>query len=242
MSDSSLLRIALLASCTIELIERPIATALAERGIAAGFWIAGFGQYRQALIDAGSAFYRFDPHVAILYLDGEDLFAPLLEQPLHFDPSEREEFSQRLAAEVTELIGQLQSRLPRVSVFLNTVNMPPLNILGALEYNSGFSVQDAAAIYNAALASIARRNPGVVVIDVASLVGWLGYANWHDSRLWHLARARWSRQATSLLARRYAAAIAAGRGKMRKCVVLDLDNTLWGGIVRRGRCRRYLPG
>ena len=109
--------------------------------------------------------------------------------------------------------------------------MPPLNILGALEYNSGFSLQDAAAIYNDALAAAARQNPGVLVIDVASLVGWLGYANWHDSRLWHLARARWSRQATRLLARRYAAAIAAGQGRMRKCIVLDLDNTLWGGII-----------
>jgi FkbH-like protein len=231
MSDSSSVRVALLASCMIELIEKPLAAKLSERGINADFWIAGFGQYRQALIDPESECYRFAPDLVILYLDGEDLFAPLLEHPLGFNRQEREELAQRCAAEVAELIGQLKRRLPRASVFLNTAAVPPLNILGSLEYNSGFSVQDAATMYNDALPVIARENPGVVVIDTAAMMDCLGYSNWHDTRLWHLARCRWSRQATSLLSRRYAAAIAASCGKMRKCIALDLDNTLWGGIV-----------
>jgi FkbH-like protein len=231
MSDSSPLRIALLASCTIDLVKEPLAASLSERGIAADFWIAGFAQYRQVLIDPESECYRFDPHIAILYLDGEDLFAPLLEHPLGFNKAGREEFSQRRVAEVSDLVAQLKHRLPRASVFLNTVALPPLNVLGSLEYNSGFSIQDAASVYNSALAGIARHTPGVVVIDVAAVMDWLGYSNWHDTRLWHLARSRWSRHATRLLGRRYAAAVAALSGKMRKCIVLDLDNTLWGGTV-----------
>ena len=231
MSDSLPLRIALLASCTIDLIKEPLAATLSARDIAADFWIAGFGQYRQLLIDPESECYRFDPHIAILYLDAEDLFAPLLEHPLDFNKSEREELVQQCTAELADLVAQLKRRLPRISIFLNTVAIPPLNILGSLEYNSTFSVKQAASIYNNALVGIAHQNPGVVIIDVAALVDWLGYANWHDARLWHLARSRWSRSATRLLGRRYAAAIAALCGKMRKCIVLDLDNTLWGGIV-----------
>jgi FkbH-like protein len=231
MSNSSTVRIALLASCTIDMIERPLAAALSERGLTAEFWSPGFCQYRQALIDADSECYRFDPHVAILYLDGEDLFASLLDRPLDFNPSEREQLAGQRAAEVGELIGRLKRHLPRTSVLLNTAAVPPLNVLGSLEHNSVYSVQDAASVYNQALADITRQHPGVVILDAAALVAWLGHKNWHDSRLWHLARSRWTRQATHLLARRYAAAIAAGRGQTRKCVVLDLDNTLWGGIV-----------
>src|SRR6185369_11270927 len=59
----------------------------------------------------------------------------------------------------------------------------------------------------------------------------LGSAKWSDARLWYLARSRWSRLAVREVARRYAAAVAAQLGMMRKCLVLDLDNTLWGGIV-----------
>lgn len=231
MSDSSPLRIALLASCTIDLIKEPLGAMLSERSITADFWTAGFAQYRQALIDAESECYRFDPQIAILYLDGEDLLAPLLEHPFDFSRSERVEFAQERAAEVGDLVAHLKQRLPRVSIFLNTVALPPLNILGALEHNTEFSIKDTGPIYNDALTKVARQNPGTVIIDAAALVDWLGYANWHDARLWHLARSRWSRQATRLLARRYAAAIAALCGKMRKCIVLDLDNTLWGGII-----------
>ena len=231
MSDSSQARIALLSSCTIELIEKPLAAALGKRGLAAEFWTPGFCQYRQVLIDPDSECYRFDPDAVILYLDGEDLFRSLLENLLDFNRPEREQLAQQRVAEVRDLVGRLKRRLPRVCILLNTAAMPPVNILGSLEHNSDFSVQDAAAIYNRGLAEIARGNPGVIIVDAAALAAWLGYANWHDPRLWHLARSRWTRQATNLLARRYAAAIATSRGGGRKCIVLDLDNTLWGGII-----------
>jgi len=231
MSDSARLRIALLSSCTIELLQRPLAEALSERGLAAEFWTAGFNQYRQALIDQESGCYRFNPDVVILHLDGEDLFAPLLEAPLDFDRAERESLARERAAEVAELVGYLRARLPRVVLLLNTIALPPLNSLGSLEHNSDFSVHDVAGIYNGALAGVVRQNPGVLIVDTAALAAWMGYANWHDSRLWHLARSRWTHQATNLLARRYAAAIAASRRGARKCIALDLDNTLWGGIV-----------
>ena len=104
MSDSLPLRIALLASCTIDLIKEPLAATLSARDIAADFWIAGFGQYRQLLIDPESECYRFDPHIAILYLDAEDLFAPLLEHPLDFNKSEREELVQQCTAELADLV------------------------------------------------------------------------------------------------------------------------------------------
>ena len=109
------------------LIEKPLAAALSERGLAAEFWASGFCQYRQALIDVDSDCYRFDPHVVILYLDGEDLFAPLLERPLDFNRSEREQLAGERAAEVGELIGRLRQHLAHVTILLNTAAVPPLN-------------------------------------------------------------------------------------------------------------------
>jgi FkbH-like protein len=71
----------------------------------------------------------------------------------------------------------------------------------------------------------------VAVVDVASLAAAIGFQNWHDPRMWYLTRSRWSRTALHALAERYTAAICCSVGRIRKCIVVDLDNTLWGGVV-----------
>jgi len=225
------LRIALLANCTIELLQRPLANALNERGFEADFWVGGFGQYRQAILDPDSALYDFAPDIVLLYLDGEDLFPEVLENPFDLDTDRRQQLARSRIDELEALTTHLGKRLPQATLLLNTVTIPPLNTLVGLEYNSDYSVRDVISGYNTGLARLAHRSPSVVVVDVESLVAWLGFARWRDPRLWYLARMRWSREAIQALAERYAATIAGRLGQMRKCLVLDLDNILWGGIV-----------
>jgi FkbH-like protein len=225
------LRIALLASCTIELLQKPFSAALEERGLHPSMWIGGFGQYRQDVLNADSGLYRDDPAVIILYLDGADLFQELLENPLNAAARVREEFALRRAADVSAMVETLAERLPHATVLLNTAAIDPLNALTGLEYNSEFGLQDAVNAYNAELSALARRLPTVMIVDVASLAAGIGFENWFDPRMWYLARSRWSRRALQVLAERYSAAICSRLGRVRKCVVVDLDNTLWGGIV-----------
>ncbi len=70
-----------------------------------------------------------------------------------------------------------------------------------------------------------------MVVDVETLIESVGAERWHDARMWYLARIRLSAHAHRLLASQYASFIAARWGDVRKCIVLDLDNTLWGGII-----------
>jgi FkbH-like protein len=224
-------RIALLASCTIELLQKPLSAALEERGLHPSVWISGFGQYRQDVLNADSGLYRDDPSLIILYLDGADLFQELLENPLNAAAHIRGEFALRRAADVSAMVETLAERLPQATVLLNTAAIDPLNALTGLEYNSEFGLQDAVNAYNAELSALARRLPTVMIVDVASLAAGIGFENWRDSRMWYLARSRWSRRALQVLAERYSAAICSHLGRVRKCVVVDLDNTLWGGIV-----------
>jgi FkbH-like protein len=75
------------------------------------------------------------------------------------------------------------------------------------------------------------REQRVLVLDYDALVRDHGYARWHDARLWHLGRARLARSALAVLASAYARYLAALQLPRRKCLVLDLDNTLWGGVL-----------
>jgi FkbH-like protein len=87
------------------------------------------------------------------------------------------------------------------------------------------------ATYNARLREFARNSAHIVVVDVEALAEAAGAERWYDPRLWYLGRIRLSALAHGLLASEYASFIAARWGDVRKCIVLDLDNTLWGGII-----------
>jgi FkbH-like protein len=71
----------------------------------------------------------------------------------------------------------------------------------------------------------------VDIIDCERLSALVGKQRWLDPRYWHLSKQAVSMQALPLLARHLTAVIAADLGLSRKCLVLDLDNTLWGGVI-----------
>ena len=225
------LRVALLSSCTIEVLERPLAAALRERGFEPSFWISGFGQYRQDALDSASGLYQHEPNIVLLYLDAEDLFRQLLQNPFASVGDARRAEGRRAVADVTALVDTITSRLSKATVVVNTTALSPINALTGLEYNSEFGVQDAVAEYNAGLAAYAAARNDVVILDAAGLAASVGFSRWRDPRMWYLARLRLSKAAMEALASGYASVAAARLGKIKKCVAVDLDNTLWGGIV-----------
>ena len=84
--------------------------------------------------------------------------------------------------------------------------------------------------YNAALAT-AIAGSGDMLLDVAALAQSVGLAAWHSPGEWHMARMPFATRCTPLYADHVARLIGAMRGKARRCLVLDLDNTLWGGVI-----------
>ena len=225
------LRVALLSSSTVELLERPLTAALEERGFTASLWTAGFNQYRQEILNADSPLYRHEPDVVVLYLDGEDVFRELLQNPFGTAAARRHDAGSNLAEELSELVRILSERLPRATIILNTPPIDPVGAVTGLEYNSEWGIQEAVGAYLSRLRAIAAESSSVIVVDVAGLAASIGFDTWRDPRMWYLARARLSRRAMAALARAYASAIVARMGRIRKCVAVDLDNTLWGGII-----------
>jgi FkbH-like protein len=70
-----------------------------------------------------------------------------------------------------------------------------------------------------------------VVLDVAPLASTVGLSDWHSPRDWHLAKIPFSDVFLPLYADYVSRLIAALRGKSRRCLVFDLDNTIWGGVI-----------
>jgi FkbH-like protein len=81
------------------------------------------------------------------------------------------------------------------------------------------------------LAETCRDFPGIYLLDYAGLVARAGCLHWYDDRLSHMAQAPLSMEAVPFLALEYMKFFRALTGQAKKCLVLDLDNTLWGGIL-----------
>ncbi|MBW1711998.1 MAG: HAD-IIIC family phosphatase [Deltaproteobacteria bacterium] len=94
---------------------------------------------------------------------------------------------------------------------------------------------------------MAGQEAGAYLVDLDRLQAALGYSNFIDNRMWHLAKAPYTLQGAKALAGEYLKFIRAARGKAKKCLTLDCDNTLWGGILgeeglNRIKLGRVFPG
>jgi predicted enzyme involved in methoxymalonyl-ACP biosynthesis len=77
----------------------------------------------------------------------------------------------------------------------------------------------------------AAAGSSVLLVDCERLAARVGKKQWSDPRLWYAARQPYGYTALPLVARDTAAVIAADVGVAARCLVVDLDNTLWGGVV-----------
>jgi FkbH-like protein len=83
---------------------------------------------------------------------------------------------------------------------------------------------------NSRLVELVRASDDLL-LDISGLADTVGLAAWHDPRLWNMAKVPFSGAFLPLYADHVVRLVAALRGKSRRCLVLDLDNTLWGGVV-----------
>ena len=69
------------------------------------------------------------------------------------------------------------------------------------------------------------------LLDVAAIAETVGLANWHDPVMYHMAKLPFAQKLVPFCAEQVCRIITAMSGKARRALILDLDNTLWGGVI-----------
>ena len=116
-------------------------------------------------------------------------------------------------------------------ILLHNFELPIHPTFGILDYQDTHKQVNVVRRINQEMLQIARKNEGVYIIDMDLLQSRIGSIHLTDERFWHMARAPYSREGYLAIAKEYIKFIRALRGKKKKCLVLDCDNTLWGGII-----------
>jgi len=116
------------------------------------------------------------------------------------------------------------------SLFVQNIPCPFPSLFGSLDARLDGSQRRRIERFNLALNDLVSEFSGVLV-DIDGLVRTVGYETWSDPKQWHMAKLPFSQELTPLYADYVTRLIGALNGMSRKCLVLDLDNTLWGGVV-----------
>lgn len=220
-------RVALLANHTLD-IRTALGVECARRGLGLTLYEAGYDQYRQELLDPGSGMDRFKPDALLISLSLETTF-PGVSAAMCAATAGLPSIEEWITS-FRALLVRYRERSEAPAFVLEFI--PPAGDMdGLLAFSRGPALFDWTMELNRALKSAAQSLGSVFVIDAASLACSSNLADWRDSRMWYLARAGINPKKFPVLAARVARSFATLRRPAAKCLVLDLDNTIWGGVL-----------
>ena len=221
------LRIALLASHTVDHLVPAIRVAGLQRRLAISVHVAPYGMYRQALLMEDVELTRFAPQLIVLALDARD--APL-QLPLEASQAEVDAAVSGRVDELRLLWRRARERYAAQVVQQTIVPADP-PLFGSFEALVPASPCAVIERLNAAIRTAARED-GVLLMDLAWEAARGSYGDGLAEPVrWHQAKQLVSPNLAPLYGDQLARIAAASVGLSRKCLVLDLDNTLWGGVI-----------
>jgi FkbH-like protein len=219
-------RLAVLASSTVNHLLPSIRVAGLRRRLQIDVHVGGFGQYRQELLDTNSEVHRFSPQFVLFATSATNTSTGVA--------------LTATAAEVDKTITQsieelrLLWRKARATFNATIVQQTFLNtaepVFGSYDRLVPGAPARIIVQLNEQLSKAALQD-GVLLLDVARASERDGLAAWFDTASWLQGKLEISPQASILYGEMVARIISAQRGLSKKCLVLDLDNTLWGGVV-----------
>ncbi len=219
-------RLAILGSSTTAHLHAAIRVAGLRRNIWITTYEPDYGQYLQELLDPGSALHAFNPNAVLFALD-----ARYITQGLHAGLPPEAAGQALTDAQDTLTRAWRAAREAFACPILQQAFVDPFPaLLGSNEHRLAGSRAGLIAALNHALRPLADRE-GVDIVAVDHAIRADGLAAWYDPALWHRSKQEITPAAAPTYGELVARLIAARQGRSYKCLVLDLDNTLWGGVI-----------
>jgi FkbH-like protein len=211
-------RLAILGSATTSHLPAGIRVAGLRRGLAIEVYEAPYGMYWQELMGDGATGLReFRPETVLLALDARHLAAA-------------DGAAADAALELMTACWRRAKASFQCQVIQQTV-MPVLpELMGSNESRMAGSPAAIVMEINQRLPEPAAAE-GVDLLALDRMVAGDGLNAWHEPAMWYRSKHEVHPRAAGMYGEHVARLVAAARGRSAKCLVLDLDNTLWGGVI-----------
>jgi FkbH-like protein len=225
MAGGEELRIAILGGATTDFLERPLKLELETLGRSSAIFCADFDNYVSELLDANGRAAAFRPHIAVVLVTPFNI----ADWPAVGDsPEAVQSLVDRVSDQWLGLCEAFHGHT-NCDIVISNLHLLPARATGSLGAKLQWDANNFLRQVNAALG---RKAPAYIhIFDIETLSATYGISNWFDPRFWYHAKQPVSFACMVPYVRNLASIIGALYGHSAKCLVLDLDNTLWGGVV-----------
>lgn len=220
-------KLAVLGNCATQHLATAIKGYAYEASIAMEVFDADYNQIDAQIMDKGSELYQFNPEFVLLYLCSEKLYEEFCSYP----DEERTNFAIHKIEQIEQYWNILRGGGIKASVLQFNFVEADDRVFG----NYGNKTQDS-YIYqvrkmNFLLMEQCQQHKNVFVIDIAYMQNYFGDNVLYDEKLYYIAKMPISTHVLPDVAKQIVDVVKAVKGNIKKCAILDLDNTLWGGVI-----------
>ncbi|MET3979692.1 FkbH-like protein [Mucilaginibacter sp. UYP25] len=217
-------KVALLADSASQLMNTAIRGYAIELGLNMEMYEADYNQIEQQVYNPTSELYAFEPAYVIIIRSTEHLLHSFYKQ------DNRAGFAEQIIAKTGDLYSSLSQRL-KAQVIINSYIEINDQVFGSYAAKTQTSFLYQLRKINLGIMDLSGENPGIHITDLASIAAFKGYEHSFDTKMYLHANMVFGIDFLPAFAQSICQIIASNFGKSKKCLILDLDNTLWGGII-----------
>ncbi len=175
----------------------------------------GYNQYSQQIFDSRSKFYIDNPDYSVLLLEGNNFVT--------------NKSSAEIRDELSSIIENFLQFSNGILIVSNLIIYEYENKIG--DFNTKDNFKRLQYELNLFLNDLAIKNERIFIFDIISICERYGYQNIFDNGLWLSVEFRFSAFGLKIISELISTYITSLTNRSKKCLIVDLDNTLWGGIL-----------
>ncbi len=216
-------RLAMLGNATFDFVLPVLKTVAFAGRINLSTYSGAYNQHMQEALGSTSSLTAFQPEVVVLATDWRSLaFSEVI-------PDAEAVLAQKLGEQI-QMWNALSAQF-HCHIIQHSFVVPEVSAYGALSGRLSNARANLIRRLNLLLFEHASKRSGVTILDLDEVASLIGKRKWDDARMWIAAKQYPAAEAIGLLAAHQVAALRGLYGLNAKCLVLDLDNTLWGGVI-----------
>jgi len=226
LSGFKKIRLALLGDTSTQLLNQALRGLGVDYGFDLTVWEADFNQIERQVFDYSSDLYEFKPEVVIVFLSSHKLLGKYNKQT----QEQRVSFADRQLELITHIYDNITGNLAVPVIFYNLPEIDD-SIFGSYSNQVGASFPFQVRKLNYELMLFTLRMPTFYLCDLSAIQNRVGRGVMFSPSIYVNTEMVLTIDVLPEVAARSLDLVVAMQGRVRKCLILDLDNTLWGGVI-----------